>query len=75
MVCWTMSSRRRQQQLSHRSDRVAAARQLAELAHCKAKQTDEETPFAVAARQAGKARSGGKMDDITVMVMVAHVLA
>ena len=50
----------------------AAAQQLAELAHCRAKQTEGDTPFAFAARQAGRARPGGKMDDITVIV--AHVL-
>ena len=47
------------------------AEQLAALAHATAKQTEGDTPFAVGAREAGRPRPGGKMDDISVIV--AHV--
>lgn len=47
------------------------AEQLAKLAHATAKQTEGDTPFAIGARQAGRPRPGGKMDDISVIV--AHV--
>ena len=50
----------------------AVAKQLAELARCVTKQAEGNTPFAVAAREVGKIRPGGKVDDITVIV--AHVV-
>ena len=44
------------------------AEQLADLARINANLTDGDSPFAASARAAGKAWSGGKMDDITVIV-------
>ena len=48
------------------------AEQLAKLAHMNANMTEGDTPFAVGAREAGRPRPGGKMDDISIIV--AHVL-
>ena len=44
------------------------AERLADLARINANLTEGDSPFAVSARAAGKAWSGGKMDDITVIV-------
>ena len=44
------------------------AERLADLARINAKLTEGDSPFAASTRAAGKAWSGGKMDDITVIV-------
>ena len=49
----------------HSMEKVASC--IAHTAHEAAKCTKMETPFAMAARQAGYEYRGGKMDDITVV--------
>ena len=44
------------------------AEQLADLARINANLTEGDSPFAASARAVGKVWSGGKMDDITVIV-------
>ena len=44
------------------------AQRLADLARINANLTEGDSPFAASARAAGKAWSGGKIDDITVIV-------
>ena len=44
------------------------AKKLSELAHSNALKTQGDTPFGLGAREVGKTWSGGKMDDITVLV-------
>lgn len=45
------------------------AKKLADLAHSNALKTTGDTPFAAGAREVGKHWDGGKMDDITVLVV------
>ncbi|KAL3131465.1 hypothetical protein ABBQ38_007773 [Trebouxia sp. C0009 RCD-2024] len=45
------------------------AKKLAELAYHNSQQTEGDTPFAVGARAAGKTWAGGKVDDITILVV------
>jgi hypothetical protein len=49
---------------------VDAAERLATIAHENGLNPAYESPFAAKARDAGKAFSGGKLDDVTVVVGV-----
>ncbi|XP_057778316.1 probable protein phosphatase 2C 55 [Salvia miltiorrhiza] len=54
--------------LSHGMTSAMVARELATAAHSRSRQSDAVVPFGVAAREAGMEYSGGKADDITVVV-------
>ena len=56
------------------SDLECTARSLANLAQRNARNKSYLSPFSIAARSAGFKHSGGKMDDVTVIVSVVSDL-